>query len=137
MNLSRPFARILPLAFVALLGLGACTGSSPKEEDIVIEGSVEDLYNRATDLLEAENYKESARFYNEVERQHPYSSGRRRAQLMAAYAYYMERDYEDVDHRARALHPAAPGHRDVAYAYYLKALCYYEQIADVDARPGA
>src|SRR4029077_5157269 len=30
------------------------------------------------------------------------------------------------------LHPA---HRDVAYAYYLRALCYYEQIADIHRRP--
>ena len=92
---ARPSARLAPsLALVALAGLAACSGSTTKEEDIVIEGSVEDLYNRAADLMESENYKEAARFYNEVDRQHPYSTWASRAQLMAAYSYYKEREYE-------------------------------------------
>lgn len=131
MNLSRPLARILPLAFVALLGVAACTGSSPKEEDIVIEGSVEDLYNRATDLLEAENYKEAARFYNEVDRQHPYSTWASRAQLMAAFAYYKEREHETSITALNRFIRLHPSHRDIAYAYYLKALNHFEQVRDV------
>ncbi len=120
----------LPFALAALLGLAACS-STPKEEDIVIEGSVEDLYNRATDLLEAENYKEAARFYNEVDRQHPYSTWASRAQLMAAYAYYKEREYETAVTALNRFIRLHPSHRDIAYAYYLKALCFFEQVRDV------
>lgn len=120
----------LPLALAAGLGLAACSGT-PKEEDIVIEGSVEDLYNRATDLLEAENYKEAARFYNEVDRQHPYSTWASRAQLMAAYSYYKEREYETAVTALNRFIRLHPSHRDIAYAYYLKALCFFEQTRDV------
>jgi outer membrane protein assembly factor BamD len=120
----------LPLALAAGLGLAACSGT-PKEEDIVIEGSVEDLYNRATDLLEAENYKEAARFYNEVDRQHPYSTWASRAQLMAAYSYYKEREYETSITALNRFIRLHPSHRDIAYAYYLKALCFFEQTRDV------
>jgi outer membrane protein assembly factor BamD len=130
MNRFRPFARALPLAFAALLG-AACASVQPKEEDIVIEGSVEDLYNRATDLLEAENYKEAARFYNEVDRQHPYSTWASRAQLMAAYSYYKEREYETAITALNRFIRLHPSHRDIAYAYYLKSLCYFEQVRDV------
>ena len=127
----RSFRRAaLPLAFAAALGLAACSGT-PKEEDIVIEGSVEDLYNRATDLLEAENYKEAARFYNEVDRQHPYSTWASRAQLMAAYSYYKEREYETAVTALNRFIRLHPSHRDIAYAYYLKALCFFEQVRDV------
>ena len=125
-----PLARALPLAFAALLGLAACSGST-KEEDIVIEGSVEDLYNRATDLLEGENYKEAARFYNEVDRQHPYSTWASRAQLMAAYSYYKEREYETAVTALNRFIRLHPSHRDIAYAYYLKALCSFERVHDV------
>jgi outer membrane protein assembly factor BamD len=129
--LRRNFGRAaLPLALAALLGLAACSGT-PKEEDIVIEGSVEDLYNRATDLLEAENYKEAARFYNEVDRQHPYSTWASRAQLMAAYSYYKEREYETAVTALNRFIRLHPSHRDIAYAYYLKALCFFEQVRDV------
>ncbi len=120
----------IPLAVAAMLGLAACN-STPKEEDIVIEGSVEDLYNRGTDLLEAQNYKEAARFYNEVDRQHPYSTWASRAQLMAAYSYYKEREYETALAALNRFIRLHPSHRDIAYAYYLKALCSFEQVRDV------
>lgn len=120
----------LPLVLAAALAAAACS-STPKEEDIVIEGSVEDLYNRATDLLEAEKYKDAARFYNEVDRQHPYSTWASRAQLMAAYSYYKEREYETAVAALNRFIRLHPSHRDIAYAYYLKALCYFEQVRDV------
>jgi outer membrane protein assembly factor BamD len=69
--------------------------------------------------------------FDEVERQHPYSSWATQAQLMSAYAHYVNNEYDDaiigLDHFID-LHP---GHRSAPYAYYLKALCYYEQITDV------
>lgn len=120
----------LPLVLAAALAAAACS-STPKEEDIVIEGSVEDLYNRATDLLEVEKYKDAARFYNEVDRQHPYSTWASRAQLMAAYSYYKEREYETAVSALNRFIRLHPSHRDIAYAYYLKALCYFEQVRDV------
>lgn len=120
----------LPLALAAALAAAACS-STPKEEDIVIEGSVEDLYNRGADLLEAENYKEAARFYNEVDRQHPYSTWASRAQLMAAYSYYKEREYDTAVAALNRFIRLHPSHRDIAYAYYLKALSFFEQVRDV------
>ena len=120
----------LPLALAAALAVAACS-STPKEEDIVIEGSVEDLYNRATDLLEADKYKEAARFYNEVDRQHPYSTWASRAQLMAAFSYYKDREYETAISALNRFIRLHPSHRDIAYAYYLKALCFFEQVRDV------
>jgi len=53
------------------------------------------------------------------------------AQLMQGYAQYLQNHYTDAIgtlDRFIQLHPA---HRDIAYAYYLRALCYYEQIADI------
>jgi outer membrane protein assembly factor BamD len=131
MIFARLAARVaLPLAFAGLFGLAACS-SSTKEEDIVIEGSVEDLYNRASDLMDSENYKEAARFYNEVDRQHPYSTWASRAQLMAAYSYYKEREYETAIVALNRFIRLHPGHRDIAYAYYLKSLSFFEQVRDV------
>jgi len=49
---------------------------------------------------------------------------------MAAYTDYSRNRYTEAIgalDRFIQLHPA---HRDIAYAYYLRALCYYEQIAD-------
>jgi outer membrane protein assembly factor BamD len=125
----------LRLATFALAGLllaaaGACSNQQ-REEDIVIEGSVEDLYNRATDLMTAEKYKEAARFFNEVDRQHPYSPWATRAQLMAAFSYYKERDYDTAIAALNRFIRLHPSNRDAPYAYYLKAMSYFEQVRDV------
>ena len=95
------------------------------------ESSVEELYNNAMDDLLDGSYIEAAQGFDEVERQHPYSVWATRAQIMAAYAYYRNNDYDESIISAGRFIKLHPGHRDVAYAYYLNAVSYYEQISDV------
>ncbi len=131
--ISKPRTALGRLRFllpVLVLGIAACSGTSVREEDIVIEGSVDDLYNRATDLTQAEKWKEAARFFNEVDRQHPYSPWASRAQLMAAYCYYKEREFETAIAALNRFVRLHPSHRDVAYAYYLRALSNFDQVLD-------
>jgi outer membrane protein assembly factor BamD len=126
---ARRLILVLVSLFVATL-LAGC-GSSDEVEEAYVEPSVESLYNDAMDLMIQQRLPEAAVMFGEVERQHPYSVWATKSQLMAAYAYYQASDYDDALNaldRFIALHP---GNRDVAYAYYLRALCYYEQISDV------
>lgn len=116
------------LATVVLL-LGAC--ASDQEEIAYVERPVEAIYNEAMDQMEAGNYKLAAQTFDEVERQHPYSQWATKAQIMAGYAYYLRGDYDDAVNALTRFIELHPGNRDVAYAYYLKGLCYYEQISDV------
>lgn len=115
-------------ALAGLLLLGACS-STPEDE--YVEAPVEGLYNEAMDALESRNYMAAADAFEEVERQHPYSAWATKAQLMAGYAYYEAEEYDlavaALDRFIR-LHPS---HDDIAYAYYLRALCHYDQIVDV------
>src|SRR5260370_40543148 len=76
-------------------------------------------------------YDKAAKSFDEVERQHPYSVWATKAQLMSAYALYEAAKYDEAIVAADRFIQLHPGHRDVAYAYYLKALDYYGQIADV------
>ena len=82
------------------------------------------------DLLDG-SYVEAAKGFDEVERQHPYSVWATRAQIMAAYAYYKNNNYDESILSAARFIQLHPGHRDAAYAYYLKAVSYYERISDV------
>lgn len=123
----RPLGR---LAAVVLIALAAAACSSD-EAPTYVERPVEELYNGALDALQAGEYVEAARLFDEVERQHPYSEWASKAQLMAAYAFYQENRYDEAINaldRFIELHPGSP---DVSYAYYLKAISYYEQISDV------
>lgn len=102
-------------------------------EDQLPEGDepVAKLYNEGLDLLRAGKYQKAASQFEEVERQHPYSSWARRAILMTAYAHYERNAYDDAVGASKRFISLHPGHEHAAYAYYLIALSYYEQIVDV------
>lgn len=117
----------MAFALVFISVLGACA----KKEVEYVEKPVEDLYNEAMDALEERDFITSTEKFDEVERQHPYSSWANRAQLMTAYAFYISNRYDDAIialNRFIRLHPTSP---DSPYAHYLKGLVYYEQISDV------
>ncbi|WP_343867946.1 outer membrane protein assembly factor BamD [Caenispirillum bisanense] len=116
------------VAAAVVAALAACSGSDPEP---YVERPVEELYNIAMSEVGSGNYKAAAKAFDEVERQHPYSSWATRAQLMAAYSYYEAEDYDDAIIALDRFIQLHPGNPDVPYAYYLKALCYYEQVSSV------
>ena len=79
----------------------------------------------------ARNTRLAAKEFEEVDRQHPYSVWATKAQIMAAFTYYQSNKYDDAIIALDRFIQLHPGHRDIPYAYYLKGLCYYEQISDV------
>ncbi len=116
-----------------LILLTACSGGKdkPSTSPEIASTGVNELYEKATQAMDAAEYEDATRFYEEVERQHPYSEWSSRSQIMGAYASYLDQRYTDAIvslDRYIQLHPSA---HDVDYAHYLKALCYYEQITDV------
>ena len=120
------------LALASTLALGACGLFSKDDENKgYAEAPVEQLYNRALDSLGSSDYKNAAKGFEEVDRQHPYSVWAVKAQIMTAFSYYQSNKYDDAIIALDRFINLHPGHKDVPYAYYLKALCYYEQISDV------
>jgi len=125
----------------AVLGLSAAMlsgcallggGSSGRGTDTrYVARDVNTLYNAAKERLDSGQYKIAAALFDEVERQHPYSPWARRAQQMSAFSYYMASDYNKAIESSRRFLSIHPGNKDAPYAYYLIALCYYEQISDV------
>jgi outer membrane protein assembly factor BamD len=112
--------------------LGGCGWFGGKDDNAAyVEQPVDTLYNRALDDLGAQEYKSAAKEFEEVDRQHPYSVWATKAQIMAAFTYYQSNKYDEAQIALDRFIQLHPGHRDIPYAYYLKALCYYEQISDV------
>lgn len=118
------------LLVVLAAGLTACGGNSDNEIEYV-ETPVEDLYNDAVDMLDQGRWADATLRFDEVERQHPYSVWARRAMLMSSFTHYQNNEYQEAILAAQRFISLHPGHRDVAYAYYLVGICYYEQIRDV------
>lgn len=122
--------RTIFLLMFIVVGLSACS-SSKKKSETVEAASVESLYERADTALKDKNYVEATKYFEELERQHPYSEWSVRAQLMGAYASYMDQRYDEAIASLDRYIQLHPGAEDVDYAYYLKAMSYYEQISDV------
>jgi outer membrane protein assembly factor BamD len=118
------------LILTACLALAAC-GSAKKKKFAYVERPVETLYANATAELERKRYETAIAYFEEVERQHPYSAWARRSMLMKAFAYYQGNDYEEAVTALDQFISLHPGNKDAPYAYYLKAMCFYERIRDV------
>lgn len=116
-------------ALVLLFGLAACGGGTKNQT--YIEKPVDDLYNNAMDQLINEDYAKASTTFGEVESQHPYSVWATKSQLMAIYADYANGKFDDAILAADRFIQLHPGNKDIAYAYYVKAICYYIQITDV------
>lgn len=134
-QLRLPNARIIASAVLAtsLIFTAGCARNrnKAKTDQAYIARDVETLYTIAKDTLEDGNYRLAAAMFDEVERQHPYSVWARRAQLMSAFSYYASRQYNEAILSGQRFLSLHPGNKDAAYAYYIIALSYYEQIADV------
>jgi outer membrane protein assembly factor BamD len=125
----------LPL-LALFLGLGGCSLFSGHGHDHAPATGAnlppaDTLYAQGVSQLQKQNYDKAVTDFDEVEETYPYSTWATHAQLLAGYAQYKQQNYDDAIsalNRYIALHPE---NQDVAYAYYLKALCYYEQIDDV------
>jgi outer membrane protein assembly factor BamD len=126
----KPFVS-LGCAAAALALLAGCATNKNKADTQYVARDVSTLYNAGKYRLDRRQYKLAAALFDEVERQHPYSPWARRAQLMSAFSYYMNRDYNEAIAAAQRFLSIHPGNKDAPYAYYLISLCYYEQIADV------
>lgn len=118
---------LLIAASAALISCSS-SGNSKKPQ---VEDDVDSLYNRAAEALDREEYAQATKYFEEVERQHPYSKWATQAQLMAAYSYYEAQRYDEAIIALDRFIQLHPGNKDIDYAHYLKALCYYEQISDV------
>ncbi|MGE0532923.1 MAG: outer membrane protein assembly factor BamD [Hyphomonadaceae bacterium] len=124
---------------VALLagGVTACGGGVRDRADVqYVEEPASMLYNRAATALDNGRYPRALRFFEEVERQHPYSSWARRAMLMEAYTHYQAQAYDDAIEDAQRFISLHPGNESAPYAYYLIAICHFERIMDVGRDQG-
>ncbi len=133
--ISKLFARATMA--VAILGIAVsaagCASMKKKHKTDLsyVERPVDLLYSTGADRLDRRDWGSAVDYFREVERQHPYSEWSRRAILMTAFAHYQADDYPDAIGDADRFVSLYPGNASAAYAYYLKAVCYFEQIIDV------
>ena len=135
-------ARWLILALAALAAVPACS-RLPSVDNPFASREVpletlppEALFQRAELELEARDPDDAAQLFGEVERLYPYSDWAKRALIMQAFAYHRDQDYDASRATAQRYIDLYPTDEDAAYAQYLLALSYYDQIDDVGRDQG-
>ena len=122
----------LVLAFVATLLL-ACSKKEIKESIIIeksMESQVVEAYQEGMRALNENDVLYAAKKFNEAEILFPQSSWAPKSALMASYSYYKQDYYVDAIAELKRFLKIYPKHKNISYAYYLLAMCYYEQIVD-------
>jgi len=131
---SMTFVKLLCVSAFALT-ISACStlgiGGKKNEKLAYVERPAELIYNEGYDRMERGDWDRAKLYFQEVERQHPFSKWARRAMLMSAYANYRSTDYEESITTSQRFIGLHPGNESTPYAYYLIAINYYDQIYDV------
>ena len=123
--------KFFSLSFTIVFLFVACTDSKlviPETEG----EKLQILYNDAMQLVKKRDFVDAAILFEDIERQYPYSKWSNQAQLMSGFCYYKSNMYnESLDALERFI-VLYPGSNKISYAYYLRALNYFEQISDVE-----
>ena len=130
--LRNSWARPVLVAGLCALAVSGCAATKKNKPRLAYEERpVELLYATGADRLDRHQWAQAVDYFQEVERQHPYSEWSRRSILMQAFAHYQANNYEEAIGDADRFISLYPGNATAAYAHYLKAICYFEQIVDV------
>lgn len=105
-----------------------------KKETIIKEKSLDlqvlEAYEEGLKLLNSGDSLFAASKFNEVEILYPQSIWAPKSALMAGYSYYIQDYYGDAIAEMDRFIKVYPTHKNIDYAHYILALCYYEQIVD-------
>ncbi|MGR4001461.1 MAG: outer membrane protein assembly factor BamD [Alphaproteobacteria bacterium] len=124
--------RILLTALLLALCIPLAACNRANDEVPYADRAAEDLFDEGEQLMAEEAYTEAAELFNEVERQHPHSDLAPRALLLSGYALYSNQNYAEALATFQRFIDLHPGNVQIDYAYYLRSICYYEQISDIE-----
>ena len=125
------YLRANTFLFVILVVLTACSDTKLMTPETEGE-KLQILYNDAMELVKKRDFVDAAALFEDIERQYPYSKWSNQAQLMSGFCYYKSNMYNDSLDALERFIALYPGSSKISYAYYLRALNYFQQISDVE-----
>ena len=125
-------------ALILAVGLSACGGDGGVSKSAIsLEAYTPDqIFERGEFEISRGREADAAYFFSEIERLYPYSDWAKRSLIMQAYALHEGGSYEESRAAAQRFLDYYPTDEDAAYAQYLLALSYYDQIDEVGRDQG-
>jgi len=121
------------LLIIVMIFISSCAKEFKQNSDLIekdLNLQVIETYKEAMKSLRDGDVLFAAKKFNEVELMYPQSEWAPKSLLMASYAYYSQDYYIDAIIELERFIKIYNLDVNLDYAYYLLALCYYEQIVD-------
>ena len=123
------------LLMAALAGCGGAGPAADRDEKLEVFAP-EQIFERGEFELARNRTDDAAYYFSEIERLYPYSSWAKRALIMQAFSFHQGKDYPESRAAAQRYIDFYPADEDAAYAQFLLALSYYDQIDEVGRDQG-
>jgi outer membrane protein assembly factor BamD len=130
-------ALIIGACGIVLAGCDTLSSINPFDKsetykpEIVAATPAEELYNDGLARIQKRDYEGAAKKFSALDKQYPYSEWSRKGMIMEAYANYEGGLYEEAITASKRYLQQHPNTADAAYAQYLLASSYYDQIPDI------
>ena len=119
------------LIFIFILLLNSCS-KNVEEVKLIKETSQNEemitAYQKGMSYMETGDYFAASKKFLEVEILLPQSQWAPKSVLMASYSYYLQNYYSLAIENLKRYFKTYPQDKNMAYAHYLLAMCYYETI---------
>ena len=120
--------------FLTFVYLANCSGNLDKDE---LSGqdefsSPEIQFTQAMLMFDNQQYELATDKFKNIERIYPLSNEAIQSQIMQGFINYIILDYDTAIFQFSRIIKKYPSLKNIDYVYYMKALCYYEQIAHED-----
>lgn len=127
-------ARVVALALFSALILSACASTEVADTADFVDDTRPPavMFNDALATMESGDYLGAAEQFDELEQVHPYSEYAKRALVLGAFSHFSAGRYEEAVTAGRRYVTLHPGGEDAAYAQFIVAQSYYNQIPDVN-----
>ena len=114
--------------FFIFIGLNISCSQNNQNVKNTSSKTPENLYALAMQDLEKENYEKAKVLFDEIEFNFPLSNEAIQSQIMIAFIEYAQMNYDEAIFKLNRIINRYPSHKNIDYAYYMKAICYFEQI---------
>ena len=119
---------------IYLIFIVSCSKDKSKVDQVLLEQDIEAemilAYKEGMKQLEKGDALYASRKFDEAEILFPQSIWATKASLMSAYALYSQNYYDDAIFNLERHIKNYPKDKDLVYAHYLIAICYFEQLYD-------
>ena len=119
---------LFKISFLLLIIFLGISCSQNNKEITTKTETPEILYTLAMLELENKKYDIALEKFEEINIKFPFSNEAVQSQIMSAFVQYVKMNYEEAIFNFNRIINIYPSHKNIDYAYYMRAICYFEQI---------